>query len=31
MGDVAAGRMTEVDGWVLPRSVAQLSALAARV
>jgi hypothetical protein len=30
MADVAAGRMTEVDGWIVPRSVAQLAALAAR-
>jgi hypothetical protein len=30
MGDVAANRLTEVDGWILPRSVAQLSALAAK-
>jgi hypothetical protein len=29
--DVAAGRVAEVDGWVLPESVALLSALAARV
>jgi len=29
--DVAAGRMTEVDGWVLPESVALLAALASRV
>jgi hypothetical protein len=27
--DVQAGRMSEVDGWVLPRSVAQMAALAA--
>jgi hypothetical protein len=29
--DAAAGRMVEVDGWVLPQSVALLAALAARV
>ena len=29
--DVAAGRMVEVDGWLLPQSVALLSALAAKV
>ena len=29
--DVAAGRVLEVDGWVLPQSVALLAALAARV
>ncbi len=29
--DIAAGRMTEVAGWVLPQTVALLSALAARV
>jgi hypothetical protein len=29
--DVADGRVLEVDGWVLPQSVALLSALAARV
>jgi hypothetical protein len=29
--DIAAGHMVEVDGWVLPRTVALLSALAARV
>jgi hypothetical protein len=28
--DIAAGRMIEVDGWVLPESVALLSALAAK-
>ncbi len=28
--DVAAGRMVEVDGWVLPESVALLAALAAK-
>lgn len=28
--DVGAGRMAEVDGWVLPQTVAWLSALAAR-
>jgi hypothetical protein len=30
-GDVAADRMTEVDGWLLPQSVAWLAALASRV
>ena len=29
--DVAAGRLVEVDGWVVPESVALLSALAAKV
>jgi hypothetical protein len=29
--DVAAGRMMEVDGWLLPQSVALLSALASSV
>lgn len=29
--DVAAGRVIEADGWVVPQSVALLSALAARV
>jgi len=29
--DIAAGRLTEVDGWVVPQSVALLSALAAKV
>ena len=29
--DIAADRMIEVDGWVVPRSVALLSALAAKV
>ena len=29
--DVAAGRTLEVDGWVLPRTVALLAALAAKV
>ena len=29
--DVAAGRTMEVDGWVLPESVALLAALAARI
>jgi hypothetical protein len=29
--DVAADRMTEVDGWLLPQSVALLAALASRV
>jgi|GEM_PF-573510 len=28
--DVAAGRMTEVDGWVLPQTVALLAALASK-
>lgn len=28
--DIAAGRMVEVDGWVLPQTVVWLSALAAR-
>ena len=28
--DIAAGRLTEVDGWVVPQSVALLSALAAK-
>jgi hypothetical protein len=28
--DVAAGRMMEVDGWLLPQSVALLSALASK-
>ena len=28
--DIAAGRMVEADGWVLPESVALLSALAAK-
>ena len=28
--DIAAGRMVEVDGWVLPRSEAWLAALAAK-
>ena len=28
--DVAAGRLLQVDGWVLPQSLALLSALAAR-
>ena len=30
-GDIATGRLVEVDGWVLPLIVAQLSALAAKV
>jgi hypothetical protein len=30
-GDIAAGRMVEVQGWVLPETVALLSVLAARV
>jgi hypothetical protein len=29
--DAAAGRIMEVDGWVLPRTVALLSALASKV
>ena len=29
--DVAAGRVMEVDGWVLPKTVALLSALASKV
>jgi len=29
--DIAADRMTEVDGWLLPQSVALLAALASRV
>jgi len=29
--DVAAGRLAEVDGWVVPESVALLSALATKV
>jgi hypothetical protein len=29
--DAQAGRLQEVDGWLLPNSVALLSALAARV
>lgn len=29
--DIAAGRLTEVDGWLVPQSVALLSALAAKV
>jgi hypothetical protein len=29
--DVAAARMTEVDGWLLPQSVALLAALSSRV
>jgi hypothetical protein len=29
--DIAAGRLVEVDGWVVPESVALLSALAAKV
>jgi hypothetical protein len=28
--DIAAGRLTEVEGWVVPESVALLSALAAK-
>ena len=29
--DIAAGRMAEIDGWVLPQTIAWLSALAAKV
>lgn len=29
--DIAAGRLMEADGWLVPRSVALLAALAARV
>ncbi len=29
--DIAAGRLSDVEGWVLPETVAQLSALAAKV
>jgi hypothetical protein len=29
--DIAAGRLVELDGWVVPESVALLSALAAKV
>jgi hypothetical protein len=29
-GDIAAGRMSEVAGWIVPRSVAQMAALAAK-
>lgn len=29
--DIAAGRLVEVDGWMLPQTVAWLSALAAKV
>jgi len=29
--DIAAGRMAEIDGWVLPQTVAMLSILAATV
>ena len=29
--DIAAGRLTEVGGWVVPQSVAQISALAANI
>jgi len=29
--DIAAGRLVEVDGWVLPQTVAWLSALAAKI
>lgn len=31
MADAAAGRVMEVDGWVLPKTVALLSALASKV
>ncbi len=30
LDDVQKGRTTELDGWILPQSVAQLSALAAK-
>jgi hypothetical protein len=30
-GDVATGRLMEVDGWLVPQVVARLAALAARV
>jgi hypothetical protein len=30
-GEIATGRMTEVDGWILPRTVVRLAALASRV
>ncbi len=30
LADIGAGRMTEADGWVLPESIALLSALAAK-
>ena len=29
--DIAAGRMVEVDGWVMPQTVVSLAALAAKV
>lgn len=29
-GDIIAGRMTEVAGWILPQTVAQMAALAAK-
>ncbi len=29
--EIATGRMTEVDGWILPRTVVLLAALASRV
>jgi hypothetical protein len=29
--DIAAGRLVEVDGWLLPQTLAQLCALAAKV
>jgi hypothetical protein len=29
-GDIATGRMTEIDGWIVPQVVAKLAALAAR-
>ena len=29
--DIAADRLTEVGGWIVPQSVAQLSALAAKI
>lgn len=28
--DIAAGRMTELDGWILPQTVAQMAILAAK-
>ena len=31
MGDIAADRMIEVAGWIVPQSVAQMAALAAKV
>lgn len=29
--DIAAGRLTEVKGWLLPQTIVQLSALAAKI